>query len=274
MLRIIGHNKNNNKEVEMQNNKSSASPAAATPASLALEPAVQSALDDFVESCQASFRGDLAAIVLFGSAAEGRLRATSDVNVVVVLKRFEKAGADRLRDPLRFAKAAIDLNPMFVLQEEIGAAMEAFTLKFADIAHRHRVLFGEDPFAGVTWPRDALIRRLKQVLLNMQIRARERYMMLSPREEQLIRHIADSAGPLRAAAVSLAELEGKPEAESPKASLEAFVADLNDAELSAALHALSVARETQTLDAGTAAPVAMALMRLISLLRARVEGLQ
>ncbi|MBL8514558.1 MAG: nucleotidyltransferase domain-containing protein, partial [Betaproteobacteria bacterium] len=210
----------------MQNNKSSASPA--TPASIpTLEPAVQSALNDFVESCQASFRNELASIVLFGSAAEGRLRATSDVNVIVVLKSFEKAGADRLRDPLRFAKAAIDLNPMFVLQSEIGAALEAFTLKFADIAHRHRVLFGEDPFTGITMPRDALIRRLKQVLLNMQIRARERYMMLSPREEQLVRHIADSAGPLRAAAVSLAELEGKPAPESPKAALEQFVAALN-----------------------------------------------
>ncbi|MBL8514959.1 MAG: hypothetical protein JNJ55_13285, partial [Betaproteobacteria bacterium] len=121
---------------------------------------------------------------------------------------------------------------------------------------------------------DALIRRLKQVLLNMQIRARERYMMLSKREEQLIRHIADSAGPLRAAAVSLAELEGKPPPESPKAALEQFVAALNDAEFSAALHALSAARETQTLDSGTAAPVAMALMRLIGELRCRVEALQ
>ncbi|MBL8519898.1 MAG: nucleotidyltransferase domain-containing protein [Betaproteobacteria bacterium] len=255
----------------MQNNNSNASPATA-PASL--EPAVQSALDDFVEACQASFRGELASIVLFGSAAEGRLRATSDVNVIVVLKQFDKAGADRLRDPLRFAKAAVDLNAMFVLQDELGAAMEAFALKFADIAHRHRVLFGADPFVNVALPRDALIRRLKQVLLNMQIRARERYILLSPREEQLIRFIADSAGPLRAAAVSLAELEGKPSPESPKAALESFVAGLNDPELAASLHALSVARETQALDAGTSGPVAMALMLLIGRLRERVEALQ
>lgn len=256
----------------MQNNKSSASPA--TPASIpALEPAVQSALNEFVQSCQASFRNELASIVLFGSAAEGRLRATSDVNVIVVLKTFEKAGADRLRDPLRFAKAAIDLSPMFVLQSEINAAMEAFTLKFADIAQRHRVLFGEDPFAGVTMPRDALIRRLKQVLLNMQIRARERYMTLSLREEQLIRHVADSAGPMRAAAASLLQLEGKPAA-NPKAALEQLVAEFNDPEFAAVLGALSIARETQTLDSGTAGPVTMALMKLISRMRERVEGLQ
>lgn len=255
----------------MQDHQGNASPA--TPGA-ALEPAVQSALDDFVEACQAAFRGDLASIVLFGSAAEGRLRATSDVNVIVVLKQFDKAAADRLRDPLRFAKAAIDLNPMFVLHDEIAPALEAFTLKFADIAHRHRVLFGADPFANLSLPRDALIRRLKQVLLNMQIRMRERYMTLSPRVEQLVRHIADSAGPLRAAAVSLAELEGRPAAASPKEALEAFVSPLGDAELSAALHALSAARETQVLDAGTAGPVAMALMRLVAELRRRVEALQ
>jgi hypothetical protein len=135
------------------------------------------------------------------------------------------------------------------------------------------VLFGDDPFAGVAMPRDALIRRLKQVLLNMQIRARERYMTLSLREEQLIRHVADSAGPIRAAAASLLQQEGKPAA-NPKAALEQLVAEFNDPELGAVLGALSIARETQTLDSGTAGPVTMALMKLISRMRERVEGLQ
>ena len=48
----------------------------------------------------------------------------------------------------------------------------AFTLKFADIAQRHRVLFGEDPFAGGDHAARCVDPALKQVLLNMQIRAR------------------------------------------------------------------------------------------------------
>lgn len=244
--------------------------SSATPA--ALDPSVERNLAEFVDSCGAAFRDDLVSVVLFGSAAEGRLRATSDVNVVVVVKQFDKAAADRLRDPLRFAKAAIDLNPMFVAEDELAAAMDAFTLKFADIAQRHRVLHGRDPFAGIEMPRDALIRRLKQVLLNLQIRFRERYILLSPRAEQLTRYLADSAGPLRAAAASLLHLEGR-DAASPKEALETLVAEFADPEFGAALAALSLARETQSLDAGTAAPVAMTLMRLIARLRQRVEAL-
>jgi predicted nucleotidyltransferase len=238
-----------------------------------LGPNVERALAEFVDSCGACFRDDLLSVVLFGSAAEGRLRATSDVNVLVLLKVFDKAAADRMREPVRLAKAIIDLHALFIVESELEAAMEAFALRFADIVMRHRVLFGPDPLAGVNPPREALIRRLKQVLLNLQIRARERYIVLSPREEQLVRHIADSAGPLRSAAASLLQLEGSA-VESPKAALEAFVARCDDMEFTAAVAALSIARETQALDSGTAAPVAITLMRLIGALRDRAEALQ
>jgi len=46
-------------------------------------------LDDFVAVTREAFGDDLVAIVLFGSAAEGALRATSDVNVIVILRAFE-----------------------------------------------------------------------------------------------------------------------------------------------------------------------------------------
>ncbi|HEX4859207.1 MAG TPA: nucleotidyltransferase domain-containing protein [Usitatibacteraceae bacterium] len=243
-----------------------------TPAPATLPPDVERLLQQFCDATRAAFGEDLLSIVLFGSAAEGRMRATSDVNVIVVVAKFDKDAADRLRDALRFARAAIDLNPMFVLESEIGAAMESFSVKFADIAHRHRVLFGKNPFADIVLPREALVLRLKQVLLNMQIRARERYIVLSLREEQLVRYLAESAGPLRAAAASLLQLEGTP-AESPKAALERVVGDFADPALQQVLVALSTARETQALEPGTAAPVAIAVMRLIGRLRERVEKL-
>ena len=238
----------------------------------ALDPAVERGLADFVAAAEAAFGGDLKSVVLFGSAAEDRMRATSDVNLLVVLARFEPGQADRLREPLRLAKAAIDLHPMFLLEPEVSAAAEAFALRFAGIAARHRVLHGADPLAAVVLPRDALIRRLKQVLLNLQIRARERYIALSLREEQLARHIADTAGPLRAAAASLLQLEGRPAA-GPKEALEAVARDCTEPALGAALAAMSRAREGGLLDAGTAGPVALQLMRLVTYLRQRTDAL-
>lgn len=237
-----------------------------------LDPVVERHLAAFVDASASAFGDRLRSVVLFGSAAEGRLRATSDVNLLLVLAAFDAGGADRLREPLRVARAAIDLHPMVLLEAEVPAAMEAFALRFADIAARHRVLHGRDPFDGIALPRDALVRRLRQVLLNLQIRARERYLVLSLREEQLARHIADSAGPLRSAAASLLQLEGRPAA-NPKAALEAFVAGLGDPALAEALAAMSQAREQRMLDPGAAPVAALRLMDLIARLRDRAGAL-
>ncbi len=109
---------------------------------------VGAALEEFVEAARGAFGADLRSVVLYGSAAEGRLRPTSDVNVILVLDRFDRAAADRLRGPLGTARAAIELAVMFLLTAEVRPASEAFAAKFADVRRRRRVLFGEDPFQG------------------------------------------------------------------------------------------------------------------------------
>ena len=229
-------------------------------------------IDAFVEAAKAAFEADLVAVVIYGSAAEGRLRATSDVNMLLVVKRFGQAEADRLRGPLRLAHATVQMNAMFLLESEVAAAMEAFAVKFADLLARHRILYGSDPFANLNLPRNALIRRLKQVLLNLQLRLRERYVMLSLREEQLALLIADAAGPLRSSAASLLKLEGEP-ALAPKETLEKLVSKMNDAHLSAALQEVSVAREQRQLPPGKAAPALMGPIELALQLRERVARL-
>ena len=238
-----------------------------------LPPQVGQTLNAFVEAAKNAFESDLVSIVLFGSAAEGRMRATSDVNVLLVLKRFEQQRADRMREPLRVAHAAVQLNAMFLLEDEVASANEAFAVKFADIQARHRVLFGADPFAALGTARDALVRRLKQVLLNLQLRLRERYVMLSLREEQLALVIADAASPLRASAASLLQLEGRPAA-TPKAALEHLVSEFGDARLSAVLGVISAAREDTSLEPGAAPSTLMSLIEITRRLRERVDSVR
>jgi hypothetical protein len=234
---------------------------------------VERALTVFVDAAKQAFGTNLVSIVLFGSAAEQNLRATSDVNILLILKRFEQAEADRLREPLRFAHAAVELNAMFLLEAEVPAAMEAFAVKFTDILTRHRVLHGSDPFASVTVSDAALLRRLKQVLLNLQIRLRERYVLLSLREEQLGQVIADAAPPLRASAASILQLEGNP-MPSPKKALQRMVAGFNDPGMSAVLDAMTTVRGGERLAAGRAPAMMLDLMRLIDRLREQVELLE
>lgn len=235
---------------------------------------VEQCLDDFVSAAKDAFKTDLVSIVLFGSAAEGRLRATSDVNVLLILRRFEQAAADAMREPMRLAHAAVQMNVMFLLDTELPAAVDAFAVKFSDIIARHRMLHGDDPFLHLASSREALIRRLKQILLNLQLRLRERYVLISLREEQLVQVIADSAPPLRASAASLLQLDGSDQPASPKAALENIVQELNSPELHAALEAMSVARESGELPPGLAAPTLISLIGLCEQLRERAEHLQ
>lgn len=234
---------------------------------------IQRHLDVFVAAAQTAFEDDLAAAVLFGSAADGQVRVTSDVNLLLLLKRFTPQTADALRGSLRLAHAAIDLQVMFLLESELTQAADAFAVKFADIIARHRVLLGVDPFASLHTSRDAVLRRLRQVLLNQQVRMRERYMLLSLNEEQLAGAIADAAGPLRSAAASLAQLEGK-SAQSGKQALEAFVDQLGDPALHTALQAMSEARETARLAPGQAMPAFTGLMAITEHLREHAETMR
>ena len=238
-----------------------------------LPPKVNSVLTEFVNSAKTAFQDDLRSIVLFGSGAEGKLRPTSDVNVIVVLARFDQDKANQLREPLRLAHAAINLKAMFLLEEEVQPAFHAFAVKFADIKRRRRVLYGDDPFDAISVSREDAIFRLNQTLLNLILRLRESYISRGLREEQLVASIADAAGPLRSCAASLLELEGTA-ARSPKEALQLISSSLPGAEKrNEELELVSEARQRQTLPPGAAALVLFHLIELARLMWVRASSL-
>ncbi|MEP6536458.1 MAG: hypothetical protein ABJF23_14120 [Bryobacteraceae bacterium] len=229
---------------------------------------VELVLNGFLESAQGAFGEDLISAILYGSAAEGRMRAASDVNLMLVLRLFSGAAAAKIRQPLNLAETAVRLQVMFLLEDEVAPASEAFAQKFTDVIHRRRVLFGPDPFQGLEISRGAKIYRLKQVLLNLAIRLREEYISRGVSEASLAVVIAEASGPLRTSAASLLELEGagfRP----PKESLETLLAGL-DPPLSPPLAtSISEARELRPLPAGTAAGTLLELIDLASRMRIR-----
>jgi hypothetical protein len=233
-----------------------------------LPPAIERALNDFRAAVEAVFQDRLVSVVLFGSAAEGRIRATSDVNLAIVTRNYTREDAERLREPLTLAHAAVGLNAMFLAAGEVPAAAEAFAAKFADIRRRRRVLAGTDVFAGVAIPRAAEIHRVKQVLLNLVLRTRSAYALRGLRDEQASLLLADLAGPLRACAAALLELEGTPAADG-RTALER----LAGARFHAPVALLSRARQEGHLPPEDAGPALFELLELAQDLRARAEAL-
>ena len=238
----------------------------------ALPDRVRQVLEGVVESAKHAFGDALRSIVLFGSAAEGQMRATSDVNLMFVLRSFDETSANDFREPFRFSDAAIRANAMFILEEELPQAAVDFAQKFADMKRRHVVLFGDDPLPALEVSRAALVRRVRQVLLNLTLRLRDMYVTRSLREEQCAITLAEAAAPLRTAAAAILELEGRG-AMAPKAALQQIVEESGDARFAELLPHFSEARETRALPAGRAAALLFIALDLARALHLRALAL-
>lgn len=250
---------------------------------------VRQNLVSFITTTKEVFGDNLISIILFGSAAEGRLRPTSDVNLIVLTRRFDLSQIDLLREPLRVAYAAIRLQVMLILESELSDASEAFAVKFTDILHRNRILFGSDPFEKLVISRTATLQRLKQVIMHLTLRLRERYALVSLREEQLTSIIADVTGPIRSIAASILSLENKLGLH-PKEALQVFTQQLPTPEgnkngkdalkedrskkWQKTLENMSVAREKRELKSGQAAATILTLLELLQEMHKHIEGLR
>jgi len=234
-----------------------------TPFTAALPTNVGPFLQRFVDAARDALGADLVSIILFGSAAEDRLRATSDVNVLVVIRDWKPGQVNQMREQVRTAVAGIRLAPLFIRSDELHDAALAFADKFSDILRRRRVLYGDDVVEGIAIPRAALIARERQSLLNIAVRLRQTYLVRSLRDEQAALAVAEMAGPLRGSAATLLELSGRGTLE-PKQALRVFVEGTRDASLGPVLDTMSAVREERALAPGVA-PAALAALETIAM---------
>lgn len=203
---------------------------------------VQAVLAEFVASAREVFGDNIAAIILYGSAAEGRMRPASDVNLLMVFKQLTAFDLEKIGDSYRHAHQAIKLNAMFIRESELDATANAFAVKFNDIVRRNIVLSGENVLQTINISRAAALQRLNQVLLNLMLRLREKYVLMDAEEERIRQAVISIAGPIRSAALSILLLEGEHHT-SPKAALASLTVKLGGSQWAPVLEALSEVRE-------------------------------
>ncbi|HEY3134162.1 MAG TPA: nucleotidyltransferase domain-containing protein [Gemmatimonadaceae bacterium] len=108
-------------------------------------------LEELVRQLQLAYGAGLRSVVLFGSAVAGEHNPKkSDYNILVIV---DSLPLERLRAVAAVSKAwADDGNPppMTFTTSEWKASSDIFPMEYADILERHRVLFGEPPFDGIT----------------------------------------------------------------------------------------------------------------------------
>lgn len=206
-------------------------------------------LNTFIQTAETCFGANLISLYLFGSAAQDRLRAQSDVNVLVVLSEFCALAHTALQPALRQARAGIQLHAMFVEENELPTTADCFAAKFADIKARHRLMLGRDSLAPIEIKLPALVNSAKQMLCNFQLRSRENFLLAHSREEQLIKLIATAAAPLRASAAAVHFMRSGDWADGKAALINLTTHNLAWRD---AVQGLSTARETQALPEGCA----------------------
>lgn len=108
-------------------------------------------LEELVRQLQLAYGNGLRSVVLFGSAVAGEHHGKkSDYNVLVVV---DSLPLEKLRAVAAVSKAwAEDGNPppMTFTMKEWKSSADIFPMEYADILERHRVLFGEAPFDGIS----------------------------------------------------------------------------------------------------------------------------
>jgi hypothetical protein len=235
-----------------------------------LPPTAATVLEEFVAALLEAAGPELESVVLFGSGAEGRLRSTSDLNLLVIAAELTLPQLDALRSALRAGRSAAGLTVMFLENTEVAAAAEAFAVKFSDIKARHRVLYGTSPFDSMQVSSEAALRRAGQVLLNLTLRLRERYVIEGDYEEQLARLLADVTGPIRASAATvIAVRDGRHPA--PKAALEELFAERSWA---GCLDGMSGVHRGEQLPAGATRRLFADVLRLLAALSGIVRQLE
>jgi hypothetical protein len=113
------------------------------------------------------------------------------------------------------------------------------------------------------------LHRLLQVLVNLQLRLRERYALSSAYDEQLARAAADAVGPLRASAAVLLWLESGARV-APRDALRQIADETGS---TAALAAITEARETGGVPAIGATATLVGAIELATQLAARTKRL-
>jgi hypothetical protein len=131
-------------------------------------------LDELVSQLRAAYGTALRSIVLYGSAAAGEhIPKRSDYNVLVIVDALD---AERLTAASAASRAWTEAGnpaPLTLTTSEWRGSSDIFPMEYADILDRHKVLFGDPPFEGISVDRKDLRLQLEQEAMGKVIKLRQ-----------------------------------------------------------------------------------------------------
>lgn len=157
-----------------------------------LDDKLEQRLERLADAVTAAAGDNLVALVLYGSAADGKVGAQSDVNLLMVLRDASAAALHPLGAALRDWLKGGERAPLVFSLDGWRRAADVFPIEIEDIRQRHRVLRGADPVADLATTRDDLRRELEREARGLLIQLRASYAAAASDGKALATVVQDS----------------------------------------------------------------------------------
>jgi predicted nucleotidyltransferase len=154
---------------------------------------VQSSLNYLVEDLRSTHGDNLAAIVLYGSAAAGDYVETrSDYNLLIALNRITPADLRLAQAPMRNWQRLGHPLPVYFTVAELNDAADVFPIEFHQMERARIVLYGADPLESLRISDVNLRHQTEYELRSKLIQLRRLYIPASVSVEKLAALMSDS----------------------------------------------------------------------------------
>ncbi len=149
--------------------------------------------DAFIDDLRATHGGNLASVILYGSAAAGDfVRQQSDYNLLIALHRITPKDLRAAQAPMREWRRMGHPLPVYFTVSELQNAADVFPIEFHQMERARKVLYGEDPFASLQFSDANLRHQTEYEFRSKLIQLRRLYISASMSAEKLNNLMSDS----------------------------------------------------------------------------------
>jgi len=185
-------------------------------------------LEQVVEDLRAAHGDNLAAVVLYGSAAAGdHHELRSDHNLLIALKRISTADLRAAEGAMRAWQKRGQQIPVYFTVEELQDAADVFPIEFLQMEQARKILYGRDPFELVQISDANLRHQTEYELRTKLIRLRRLYIPASRSVDKLSALMTDSLASFAALFRAVLILMGQDPPVNKEDSVRAAVLTLN-----------------------------------------------
>ena len=150
-------------------------------------------ITDFVNSLKLAAGPNLECVALFGSAASGEFHADySDLNILCVVRELSAAELAKLAPAIVSWTKSKFPAPLIFSRAELERSADVFAIEMLDVRQRHRILYGEDIFAGMNVPMDRHRVQLEHELRTKLLTLRQSYVQAAGDDKRVRRLMLDS----------------------------------------------------------------------------------